>query len=90
MRDFWVGLEKMWEDVENVPTATIEELLSRYLDICTPPAPGLLQLLSSSASDPQERERLLHLATVCERVIEIVICQSLGKLIKEPNGSFFL
>ncbi|CAG0903371.1 unnamed protein product [Darwinula stevensoni] len=57
------GLAKVWEDVETVGTATVEELLSRHLDICTPPTPGLLHFLSSSASDPQERERLLHLAT---------------------------
>ncbi|CAG0901039.1 unnamed protein product [Darwinula stevensoni] len=57
------GLSNVWEDVENIPTGSMEELLSRFLDIHTPPSPALLQFLSSSASHPQERQRLLHLAT---------------------------
>lgn len=48
---------------KRLPTASVKEMLTRYLDITTPPTPTFLQLLADSTKDEKEKEDLNSLAT---------------------------
>lgn len=47
-----------------LPPCTLAQALTFYLDVAAPPSPQFLQLLSSLAREPEERERLQRLAQV--------------------------
>lgn len=55
---------KNWKPHERLPSCSIRELLTRYLDITTPPSPNLLQHFGSIATDENDQEKLNLLATV--------------------------
>lgn len=57
------GINQTWEPHERLPTASVRELLTRYLDITTPPTPNFLHLLAEYAHDNDHRTRLDQLAS---------------------------
>lgn len=57
------GVIQTWEPHERLPSTTVRELLTRYLDITTPPTPNFLHLLAEYAYDNDQRTRLDQLAT---------------------------
>ncbi|KAK3859197.1 hypothetical protein Pcinc_034666, partial [Petrolisthes cinctipes] len=57
------GINQTWEPHERLPTASVRELLTRYLDITTPPTSNFLHLLAEYAHDNDHRTRLEQLAT---------------------------
>ncbi|KAK7869083.1 hypothetical protein R5R35_000802 [Gryllus longicercus] len=57
------GVVKTWETHERLQPCSLRTLLTRFLDITTPPTPDLLQHFASIATDPEEHEKLQHLAT---------------------------
>uniref|UniRef100_A0A8D8YWA0 Nitric oxide synthase n=2 Tax=Cacopsylla melanoneura TaxID=428564 RepID=A0A8D8YWA0_9HEMI len=54
---------KAWKPHERLPRASLRTLLSRYLDITTPPPPALLQFFATYATAPEDQEILTLLAT---------------------------
>ena len=58
------GTIQTWEPHERLAATSLRELLTRYLDITTPPTPNLLHLLAEYAHDNDHRTRLDQLATV--------------------------
>nr|CCC18661.1 nitric oxide synthase [Scylla paramamosain] len=57
------GITQTWEPHERLPSASVRELLTRYLDITTPPTSNFLHVLAEYAHDNDERTRLDQLAT---------------------------
>ncbi|KAJ8960069.1 hypothetical protein NQ318_009511 [Aromia moschata] len=57
------GVMKSWKPHERLPSCSIRELLTRFLDITTPPAPNLLQHLASIATNEIDQKKLNVLAT---------------------------
>ncbi|KAK7079598.1 Nitric oxide synthase, brain, partial [Halocaridina rubra] len=57
------GVVQTWEPHERLPIASLRVLLTRYLDITTPPTPNFLHLLAEYAHDNDQRTRLDQLAT---------------------------
>ncbi|KAG7170858.1 Nitric oxide synthase, salivary gland-like, partial [Homarus americanus] len=65
------GVTQTWEPHERLPTATVRELVTRYLDITTPPTPNFLH-------DPHEYEdwkqlRYPHMKEVLEEFPSVVV-----------------
>jgi nitric-oxide synthase len=58
------GVLKTWTPHERLPTCSLKTLLSRFLDITTPPTPNLLQHFASIATDQEDQRKLELLATV--------------------------
>lgn len=54
---------KSWEPHPRLPRVSLRTLLSRFLDVTTPPTPQLLQWLATQASDTDEQRALTLLAT---------------------------
>lgn len=59
-----VGVERIWMSHEKLPCCSLRTLLTRYMDITTPPSPNLLRFLAGWASDPQDQKILTQLSTV--------------------------
>ncbi|XP_069950752.1 nitric oxide synthase-like protein isoform X2 [Cherax quadricarinatus] len=57
------GITQTWESHERLPSASVREMLTRYLDITTPPTPNFLHFLAEYAYDNDQRTRLDQLAT---------------------------
>ncbi|CAH1134822.1 unnamed protein product [Ceutorhynchus assimilis] len=57
------GVVKNWKPHERLPAASLRDLLTRFLDITTPPSPYLLHHFASLATDQQDQQRLNLLAT---------------------------
>ncbi|KAG0723990.1 Nitric oxide synthase, salivary gland [Chionoecetes opilio] len=57
------GISQTWEPHDRLPSASVRELLTRYLDITMPPTPNFLHMLAEYAHDNDERTRLELLAT---------------------------
>ena len=55
---------KVWKNQERLPVADLKTLLSKYIDITTPPTPTLLALMAAHAIDENDQRRLQLLATV--------------------------
>ncbi|OWR52517.1 nitric oxide synthase [Danaus plexippus plexippus] len=55
------GRVRTWEKHERIPTVTIRELYTRFLDITTPPSTKVLKYLASACSDQNEAEYLTEL-----------------------------
>lgn len=58
---------KAWKAHERLPSCSLRELFSRFLDITTPPSPNLLQHFASIATDEEDQRRLTLLATVSNK-----------------------
>uniref|UniRef100_A0A6E8WD04 Nitric oxide synthase n=1 Tax=Anopheles coluzzii TaxID=1518534 RepID=A0A6E8WD04_ANOCL len=56
------GVYKSWEPHERLPVCSLRTLLTRFMDITTPPTRQLLTYLASCCSDKADEERLLMLA----------------------------
>ncbi|XP_045593279.2 nitric oxide synthase, salivary gland [Procambarus clarkii] len=52
-----------WEHHPHLPVASIRSLLSRFLDITTPPSPAFLALLAAHATNNRQACRLTQLAS---------------------------
>ncbi|CAL4076770.1 unnamed protein product, partial [Meganyctiphanes norvegica] len=52
-----------WEPHGRLPSASVREMLTRYLDITTPPSTNLLNILAEFAQDNDQKSRLELLAT---------------------------
>lgn len=61
---FNAGLTKSWEPHEKLPACSLRTLLTRFLDITTPPTRQLLTLLATFCEDKDDEERLNMLANV--------------------------
>ncbi|XP_058799933.1 nitric oxide synthase, salivary gland-like [Phymastichus coffea] len=57
------GVVKTWIAHDKYQGHSLRTLLTRFIDITTPPSPNLLKYFASIASDSQERERLNILAS---------------------------
>ncbi|XP_019875678.1 nitric oxide synthase, salivary gland isoform X1 [Aethina tumida] len=57
------GVVKTWTAHERLPRSSVRELLSRYLDITTPPSPNLLEQFAAIATDEEDQRKLNTLAT---------------------------
>jgi nitric-oxide synthase, brain len=55
---------KVWENHGKLPAASVRTLLTRFLDIATPPSRTLLGFLANYCTDETEKDRLLMLANV--------------------------
>lgn len=58
------GVTKSWEPHEKLPACSLRTLLTRFLDITTPPTRQLLTLLATFCEDKADEERLNILANV--------------------------
>ncbi|XP_053697417.1 nitric oxide synthase [Sabethes cyaneus] len=56
------GVYKSWEPHERLPVCSLRTLMTRFLDITTPPSRQLLTFLASCCEDKGDEERLLMLA----------------------------
>ncbi|XP_062705352.1 nitric oxide synthase isoform X1 [Aedes albopictus] len=56
------GVYKSWEQHERLPICSLRTLLSRFLDITTPPSRQLLTFMATCCEDKKDEERLLMLA----------------------------
>lgn len=61
---FQSGVVKTWVPHEKFSPNALRMLLTRFLDITTPPTPNLLRYFSSIAENPKEKNQLNLLATV--------------------------
>ncbi|XP_046680462.1 LOW QUALITY PROTEIN: nitric oxide synthase, salivary gland-like [Homalodisca vitripennis] len=57
------GVVRTWEPHERLPRESLRVLLTRFLDITTPPTPQFLQFLASCTIDPEDKDHLILLAT---------------------------
>lgn len=57
------GVSKNWSPHEKIPRCSLRTLLTRFLDITTPPTPNMLQFFASCATDPTDKKNLIALAT---------------------------
>ncbi|CAL8084386.1 unnamed protein product [Orchesella dallaii] len=57
-----MGVQKQWIPHERLPRSSLRVLLTRYLDITTPPRPNLILYLMRCTEDTTEQERLSSLA----------------------------
>lgn len=60
----FAGVIKSWKPHERLPSCSLRELFTKYLDITTPPTPNLLQHFASIATDETDSKKLNLLATV--------------------------
>lgn len=60
----YTGLVKTWERHERLPSATVKDLFTRFLDITTPPTTTLLKYLATTCTKKSEAEELLQLSKV--------------------------
>lgn len=58
------GIEKSWEPHERLPACSLRTLLTRFLDLTTPPSRQLLTLLASFCDDKEDEDRMYLLANV--------------------------
>lgn len=58
------GIVKSWLPHDRYLPNTLRTLLTRFLDITTPPSPNLLRYFASIATNSKEQARLNLLATV--------------------------
>lgn len=58
------GVTKSWEPHEKLPACSLRTLLTRFLDITTPPTRQLLTLFATFCEDKADEERLNILANV--------------------------
>ncbi|KAJ8975786.1 hypothetical protein NQ317_005168 [Molorchus minor] len=54
---------KSWKPHERLPSCSVRQLFTRFLDITTPPTPNLLQHFASIATDEDDQQKLNLLAT---------------------------
>ncbi|CAL4142070.1 unnamed protein product, partial [Meganyctiphanes norvegica] len=57
------GKVSYWEPHESLPTASVREMLMRYLDITSPPTPDFLHMLAGFAQDNKQKTHLELLAS---------------------------
>lgn len=57
------GVERIWMAHEKLPRCSLRTLLTRYMDITTPPSPNLLRFFASWAEDPNDQKILLRLSS---------------------------
>lgn len=65
------GIEKSWEPHERLPACSLKTLLTRFLDLTTPPSRQLLTLLASFCDDKDDEDRMYLLANVSMFQIEL-------------------
>jgi len=56
------GVERVWTPHEKLPCVSLRTLLTRFLDITTPPSPNLLRFLANWTTDVREQKLLNLLA----------------------------
>ncbi|XP_078067325.1 nitric oxide synthase 1-like [Mustelus asterias] len=56
------GSHHQWVSDKRLPTCTVFQALSHFLDITTPPTPELLQSFAQQATDPREKKELEDLS----------------------------
>lgn len=63
------GVVRSWSGHERLPRCSLRLLLTRFLDLTTPPSPAILQYLSSCCTDDVDKDKLQSLASVSIRNI---------------------
>ena len=58
------GVSKIWEPDERIPTCTLREALTYFLDLTTPPSQVILQQMTKFVSNDYELARLEKLSQV--------------------------
>uniref|UniRef100_T1JE55 nitric-oxide synthase (NADPH) n=1 Tax=Strigamia maritima TaxID=126957 RepID=T1JE55_STRMM len=56
------GPSKTWIKQDRLPSCTAKTAIERYLDICSPPTPQLLELFASLATSEEDKNTLTQLA----------------------------
>lgn len=62
---------KSWEPHERLPICSLRTLLTRFLDITTPPTRQLLTLLATFCQEKADEEQLNVLANVNSTVLHL-------------------
>lgn len=57
------GITKTWENHEKIPVCSLRTLLSRFIDITSPPSRQFLTFLSGYCDDLEDKERMIILAS---------------------------
>lgn len=65
----FIGVTRNWVPHEKLPKCSLRTLLTRFLDITTPPTPNMLQFFASCATDPVDKKNLTTLATVSGSIV---------------------
>ena len=60
---FCAGITKTWESHEKIPTCSLRTLLTRFMDITSPPSRQFLTFLSGYCEDDNDKEKMEVLAT---------------------------
>lgn len=60
----FIEVTRNWEPHEKLPTCSLRTMLTRFLDITTPPTRQLLTLLAAFCEDKDDQEKLNILANV--------------------------
>lgn len=63
---FNTGVTVNWEAHEKIPATSIRTLLTRFVDITSPPSTELLRVLANYCTEKKDCADLLHLANVSE------------------------
>lgn len=58
------GVSKSWETHEKLPTCSLRQLLTRFVDVTSPPSSQLLKLLANYCADKIDEESLTRLINV--------------------------
>lgn len=59
-----LGSVKTWERHERIPTITVRDMFTRFLDITTPPSTKILKYLAHACTNRKEAEQIRELTTV--------------------------
>ncbi|XP_065208793.1 nitric oxide synthase, salivary gland isoform X2 [Planococcus citri] len=57
------GVEYIWMAHEKLPSCSLRSMLTRYLDITTPPSPNLLRFFATLATDQEDKDKLTALSS---------------------------
>lgn len=67
----FLGVSKNWSPHEKLPRCSLRTLLTRFLDITTPPTPNMLQFFATCANNPVDKKNLTELATVTHIIMRL-------------------
>lgn len=67
MTIIFLGVEYIWMAHEKLPSCSLRTLLTRYLDITTPPSPNVLRFFATLATDQAHKDKLNTLSSVGSR-----------------------
>lgn len=85
--NIFLGMLVEWEPHDSMPCCSIRTLLTWFFDITTPLLPIQLENLSAQATETEEQQRLIHLASVSENFL--LYFQYMYFVHTSRNGDFY-